>query len=197
MNLKIKYPRRLIIGEIVLSGILYSMFIIMRFAFKEVNLINGYSPQIHLIVLVLGVFCLQTILFRILFVFLSPFFTIIFGMSGNIFFDYMLPCWIFIIFVAWYNIFNIMIKKQQNSKIKIYWLLNILIVIILHFVAYSILVLSYTISGIIFYQASYIHSFILNAPIGYITMGISIGIVCFSVYPLYLLKNKVSKKIYW
>ncbi len=195
MNLK--YPKRLIIGEMILSGILYSMFIIIRFAFKEVNLINGFSPQIHLIILVLGVFSLQTIPFRILFVFLSPFFTIIFGISGNIFFDYMLPCWSFAFFICWYNIFSLIIEKYENDNKKIYWFLNILIILVLHIISYTILVFSYTLSGIIFYQASFIASFVLNAPIGYITMGISIFVVSACTYPLYLLKGKISKKIYW
>ena len=53
-----------------------------------------------------------------------------------------------------------------------------------------------TLSGIIFYQASFIASFVLNAPIGYITMGISIFVVSACTYPLYLLKGKISKKIY-
>lgn len=192
-NKKFKIPKKMIINEMVFSGILYGIFIAIRFAFKEVNIINGFSPQIHLIVLVLGLFCLQTYTFRILFVFLSPFFLIIFGISGNIFFDYILPCWGFAPFIFFYSIFD----KLHQKKNKVSFFLIILIILLMHLVSYFILISSYTISGIIFYQASFEASLFLNAPIGLITMGISLAIVFLSIFPLYFVKGKTIKSIYY
>ncbi len=61
--------RQAIIKDITLSGFMFALFIVVKFAFKEINLINGYSPQIQLVVLVLGYIVSNTIVLEYCFYF--------------------------------------------------------------------------------------------------------------------------------
>ncbi len=98
--------KQAIIKDITLSGFMFALFIVTKLAFKEVNLINGYSPQIQLVVLALGCYCIQHYSFRILFVILAFPFTIMFGASGDIVFDYLIPTYGFFPFIFLPSIIN-------------------------------------------------------------------------------------------
>ncbi len=156
--------KQAIIKDITLSGFMFALFIVVKFAFKEINLINGYSPQIQLVVLVLGMYCIQHLSFRILFLILAFPFTIMFGASGDIVFDYLIPTYGFFPFIFLPNIINYLRRKYQSKRIN-QNLLCILIIFIFHCISYGILLASYTYSGIINYHASFEASITLNGPI--------------------------------
>lgn len=195
MFFKKKLPKKLIINEIVLSGVLYGLYIAIRFAFKELNIINGYSPQIHMIILALGLFCLRTYSFRIIFLFISPFFSLIGGSSPGvgIIFDYLIPHWAFFPFIFLNTIFEkLWINKKKIMRVLVYGIL-----IGFNIFSYLTMGFSYTISGIIAYNKPFIYSASVNFPIAGISLAISCLIMCLTIYPIHLLNNKVSKHIYY
>lgn len=197
-NFKIKKPRysnRLIIGEMTLSGILYAMFILFRFIFKDINLINGYSPQIQFIILALGLFYLNTYLFRFIFILVSPLMLIIFGISGHILFDYILPCWSFFIFMWIYPISNKFWNISNRTKYK-----SVIIfasIIAMNVLSYLLVLFSYTTSGVVMYYVPVNESFLFNLPIIAISFAISTGVMLLVIYPLYLSKVKINHKIFY
>lgn len=183
--MKFKFSKRLIIGEITLSGFLYAMFIVTRLIFKDINIINGYSPQIHLLVLSLGLFCLQTYFFKILFLIMAGPFTIMFGASSaDIFFNYFLPVWGFFPFI-FLSLFS------KKNKLIFYTVL-----ILFNIISYFILTCSYVISGIITYKAKLIQSIIINAPIGGISLAISVFVSLVIINPISYIKE-ININIYW
>ncbi len=183
-----KYTKQTIIKEITLSGFLYALFIVMKLAFKEINLINGYSPQIQLIVLALGCYCLQTHVFRWCFLLLAFPFNIMFGYSGNLVFDYLIPTYGFFPFI-YLNYVVAWVKKRHGEKKLNQNLFTILVIFIFHVISYGILGLSYTYSGVINYHATWPASFTINAPIAAISFIISLIIFYTAIEGLYYLKR--------
>lgn len=179
--------RQAIIKDITLSGFMFALFIVVKFAFKEINLINGYSPQIQLVVLVLGLYCIQHYSFRVLFLLLAFPFSIMFGASGNLIFDYMIPTYGFFPFIFLPNIINAIRKKYQNKKIN-QNLICIALILLFHIISYGILLASYVYSGIINYKASFEASITLNGPIAGISFAISLVIFYSVIESLYFLR---------
>lgn len=168
-----------------------AIFLLSKFAFKEINIINGYSLQIHMIFFCLAIYCFRTVYFKIGWLIIVPFTALIFGFSGSLFFDYILPYWGFAIFV-FLTFFS---KKIEKKKYFIIWL--IIITISFNVISYFVMGVSFTLSGVVFWKVALKASMIINLPIVGISLLISGVVTSLVIYPLSLAKAKISEKIYY
>ena len=181
-----------IIFNIVITALLLSLTLVFKAIFKDINLINGFSPQIQLLVFSLGLWIIPSIYYKFIFYLLTPFLMLIFGFSGHLFFDQILPYWCFIGFIFIDKIY-FLISKKINIKEKISSVLTLSIIwIIISFFSYLFLWISYSISGVLMYSVIWQFSLSFNAPISWISFGISLIIIP-SLYFLEKLKMKYSK----
>jgi len=139
------------IREMVLTGFFLSLVFVLKTIFKDIDLINGYSPQIQMIAFIFGIVFLKGY-YKLGFYFFTPCALLLFGIKGHVFFDYLLPYWGFFLFLF--------VKKDSNKV-----LLNIIIVIF-SIISFLILSFSYTISGVVLYKFTWEASAIWNFPVG-------------------------------
>ena len=86
-----KTNKKIFLYDMCASGIFLSLVIITKTIFKYVDVINGFSLQIQMLFFSISIILLRTYIFKIGFLLLVPFALLAFGISGHIFFDYLLP----------------------------------------------------------------------------------------------------------
>ncbi len=187
-----KLDNNKIIFNIVITALLLSLTLIFKAIFKDINLINGYSPQIQLLVFSLGLWLIPSIYYKFIFYLLTPFLMLIFGFSGHLFFDQLLPYWSFIGFIFIDKIYYFITKKMDMKKKSNLIILLSIIWIVISAISYLFLWISYSISGVIYYSFMWELSLIFNASIGWISFAISLIIIP-SIYFLEKLKIRYSK----
>lgn len=183
---------RQLINEICLSGMFLALFVITFFFSSYVlTFIGGFYPTVHISILCLAIFSLNTIWFKTGFCLLAP--LILWPLSGvgHPFFDFMLPYWGFFLFIF----LDLLTAKIAPRKKHIKYLMCYTLLFMI--IGYVIQTFSYFISGILFWNATPIASISLNATVGGISFAIVAPIVMLSIYPVYLLKRKIQPNLYY
>ena len=132
------FPRRLILEELVSTGVFAGLYALMRFLFKDIRIINGYDIQMQFVILAIGLFSLRTFYFRLVYLVAAPFITLAFG-AEFWFFNQLLPSLSFFPFIfldpivnkCWFE--KTKSKKNTTVVILIVVLMNLMSYILVHF----------------------------------------------------------------
>ena len=193
-----KEQKKIIIYEISLCSILLALTIVVKAIFKYIDIINGYSLQIQMLIFSYSLYFIRTYPFKIGFLILVPFALLVFGINGHIFFDYILPYWGFFAFIFLAKIINHQPKDLDEKKRKIIYLSKLYgFSLLFNLIGYSIMLISYFLSGKIFYQVSDYNSLIINGPIVGISAAVNISLMMLTIYPLTLLNTNINTKIFY
>lgn len=187
------FSTRLLLDELVLTGVFVGLFALMRFVFKDIRIINGYDIQMQFIILALGLFTLRTYYFRIVYLIMAPFITLAFGAQFWLL-NQLMPSLSFFLFIFLEPIANKCWSKKKSKKGTA---LVLTAVLFMNLISYMLVHFWYTLSGVIDYNVSWGYSFWFNAPIAYATFGISVAAMFMSVYPIWLLRGKFDPNIYY
>lgn len=190
---KLKLKKRELIAEITLTGICLALVIIFRAIFKYIDVLNGYSLQVQMIFFCLSLFLIRTWYFKIGFLILTPCLLLFFGINGHIFLDYLLPYWSFFTFMFLKPIIN---KIKFKKQIYVAAIL-ILLAFIFNLFGYFVMLFSYILSGIFFYNVNFNTALAINGPIVLFSAIINMLVISFAIYPLHLIETKINKSIYY
>lgn len=186
-----KLKKAIVIREICLCAILLALILITKAIFNFIHIINGFPLLIELIFYCAALIVINTYYFKIGFLILVPFTLFVFGTNGHLFFDFILPYWSFFTFIF----FTPLTINIQSKKKKI--LMQSFYIIIFSIIGYSISLMSFTISGNIWWGLDWKASFIFNLPIIATTMGINTGVMLLCSYPISLICDKLNSDIYY
>lgn len=160
-----------------LTAVFLSLVIACKLITHFFNFIEGYSLQLQYLPLILGMIFIPLIRYKFLLYLLSPVILLIFGFSGNPIFDYLFTGWSWWIFLF-----------LGKPILKTTYFKAILIITFCMVVSFLQMWWWNSLSGVLFYEATWDYSFKFNIIFNGINFGILIVLVLWISYYVFNFK---------